>query len=75
MSAPGKSLRAATASGVAWSALQTWTVRATAAGAFIVISRQLQPTEFGLVALAMSVIGVLTLLSDSGLATFIVRDK
>ncbi|NAZ86825.1 lipopolysaccharide biosynthesis protein [Kineococcus indalonis] len=75
MSAAPGSLRAATASGVVWSALQTWTVRATAAGAFIVISRQLQPTEFGLVALAMSVIAVLTLLSDSGLATFIVRDK
>ncbi|WP_432570290.1 lipopolysaccharide biosynthesis protein [Kineococcus sp. SYSU DK005] len=74
MTAPTSSLRRDTARGVAWTALQTWTVRATTAGAFIVISRQLQPTEFGLVALAMSVIAVLTLLSDSGLATFVVRD-
>jgi O-antigen/teichoic acid export membrane protein len=69
------SLRTSAARGVLWSAIQIWTVRATTAGAFIVISRQLQPAEFGLVALAMSVIGVLTLLSDSGLATFVVRQK
>ncbi|MFD0484855.1 lipopolysaccharide biosynthesis protein [Kineococcus sp. GCM10028916] len=69
------SLRTKAAHGVLWSAIQIWTVRATTAGAFIVIGRQLQPAEFGLVALAMSVIGVLTLLSDSGLATFIVRQK
>ncbi|MBB2902004.1 O-antigen/teichoic acid export membrane protein [Kineococcus radiotolerans] len=68
-----RSLRLQAASGVMWSAAQMWLVRATAAGAFIVISRQLQPSEFGLVALAMSVIAVLQLLSDSGMATYLIR--
>ncbi|WP_337059254.1 lipopolysaccharide biosynthesis protein [Kineococcus sp. G2] len=67
------SLRARAASGVLWSAAQMWFVRATTTGAFIVISRQLTPTEFGLVALAMSVIAVLQLLSDSGMATYLIR--
>ncbi|PRY12949.1 lipopolysaccharide biosynthesis protein [Kineococcus rhizosphaerae] len=72
---PGPSLRSATASGVAWNAVQMWAVRATTALAFIVISRQLQPSEFGLVALAMSVIAVLQLLSDSGMASFLIRQE
>ncbi len=67
------SLRARAASGVLWSGAQMWLVRATTAGAFIVISRQLQPAEFGLVALAMSVIAVLQLLGDSGMATYLIR--
>ncbi|WP_432561337.1 lipopolysaccharide biosynthesis protein [Kineococcus sp. SYSU DK003] len=70
-----KSLRQRAAAGVIWSAVQMWLVRATTAGAFIIISRQLQPAEFGLVALAMSVIAVLQLLSDSGMATYLIRTQ
>ncbi|MFB9378516.1 lipopolysaccharide biosynthesis protein [Kineococcus gynurae] len=71
----GASLRGRAATGVLWTALQTWSVRATTALAFIVISRQLQPAEFGLVALAMAVIAVLTLLSDTGMATYLIRTR
>nr|WP_281372910.1 lipopolysaccharide biosynthesis protein [Kineococcus aurantiacus] len=58
-----------------WTAAQMWFVRATTAAAFIVIGRQLQPSEFGLVALAMSVIAVLQLLSDTGMANYLVRSQ
>jgi O-antigen/teichoic acid export membrane protein len=67
------SLRTQAASGVVWSAVQTWGVRLTTALAFIVISRQLSPTAFGLVALCMSVVAVLTLISDVGMATYLIR--
>lgn len=67
------SLRARAANGLMWSAVQTWSVRLTTALAFIIISRQLTPAEFGLVALSMSVIAVLTLVGDVGMAAYIVR--
>ena len=69
------SLRASAATGVAWTAVQIWTVRLTTAGAFIILSRQLQPKEFGLVALAMAVIGVLSLFGDSGIPVYVQRVK
>lgn len=67
------SLRTSAATGVMWSAVQIWTVRLTTAGAFIVLSRQLQPNEFGLVALAMAVIAVLSLFGDSGIPVYVQR--
>lgn len=67
------SLRSQAASGVMWSAVQTWGARLTTALAFIVISRQLLPSEFGLVALCMSVLAVLTLIGDVGMATYLIR--
>ena len=69
------SLRTSAASGVVWSAVQIWTVRLTTAGAFIVLSRQLLPKEFGLVALAMAVISVLSLFGDSGVPVYVQRAK
>lgn len=69
------SLRADAASGVVWTAVQIWTVRIATAAAFIVLSRQLQPMEFGLVALAMAVINVLNLFGDSGISTYVQRAK
>lgn len=67
------SLRVMAARGVVWSTLQNWGVRLMTAMAFIVISRQLQPAEFGLVALAMSILAVLTLIGDVGMANYLVR--
>lgn len=69
------SLRTSAATGVMWTAIQIWTVRLTTAGAFIILSRQLQPNEFGLVALAMAVIGVLSLFGDSGIPVYVQRAK
>lgn len=67
------SLRTSAAQGVMWMAIQVWVVRLTTVAAFVVLSRQLQPAEFGLVGLAMAVIGVLSLFGDSGISTYVVR--
>ncbi|GAB7190147.1 oligosaccharide flippase family protein [Kineococcus sp. NUM-3379] len=80
MSAPASppaqaSLRGRAAAGVLWNALQMWIVRLTTVAAFIVISRHLQPSEFGLIALGMAVIGVLMLLGDSGMTNYIIRTE
>lgn len=69
------SLRTSAASGIAWTALQMWTVRLTTAGAFVILSRQLQPKEFGLVALASAVIAVLSVVGDSGISVYVQRVK
>lgn len=56
-----------------WSAIQVWLSRSMGAIAFVVLGRQLGPAEFGLVALATAVITVLTLVTENGLATYVVR--
>ncbi|ABS05143.1 polysaccharide biosynthesis protein [Kineococcus radiotolerans SRS30216 = ATCC BAA-149] len=72
-SRPGGGLRARSAVGVMWTAGQIWASRALSAAAFVVVGRQLEPSAFGLVALATGIIAVLTIISDSGLATYVIR--
>ena len=67
------SLRTSAAQGVLWMVVQVWLVRLTTVGAFVIIARELVPSEFGLIALAMAVIGVLALFGDSGVNTYLVR--
>lgn len=69
------SLRARSAAGVVWTAAQIWTVRSLNAASFVVVGRQLEPSAFGLVALAAGIIAVLSIISDSGLATYIMRQR
>jgi O-antigen/teichoic acid export membrane protein len=59
--------------GASWSAAQRWISRLAAMAAFVVLSRLLQPSDFGLVALASSVIAVLQLVSEGGFSTYLVR--
>ncbi|WP_432494374.1 lipopolysaccharide biosynthesis protein [Kineococcus auxinigenes] len=56
-------------------AAQIWTVRSMSVVSFVVVGRQLEPAAFGLVALAGGIIGVLAILSDSGMATYLIRQQ
>lgn len=56
-----------------WTVIQTWAIRASTVAAFVVISRQLEPSEFGLVALSIAVVSVLQLIAESGMGTYLVR--
>ena len=71
---PGLTLRDRAVRGVAWSAGQKLSVRLSTIAAFIVLSRQLGPEDFGVVALATSLIAVLAILTELGLATFLVQE-
>lgn len=67
------SLRSRSVLGVMWTAAHVWSVRLMSAVAFIVVGRQLEPAEFGVVALASGVIAILFALTESGLTAYIVR--
>lgn len=73
--AGGGGLGRAARRGIAWSAAETWTVKATGAITFVIVSRQLQPSQFGLVALAVAAVAVLSLLNERGLASVLIRSS
>jgi O-antigen/teichoic acid export membrane protein len=52
-----------------------WVSRIATVAAFVILSRQLDPKDFGLIALAMAVIGVLSLFGDSGVNTYVQRAR
>jgi O-antigen/teichoic acid export membrane protein len=67
------SLRSQAVTGVMWTALQKWSVRLSTFVAFLLLGRLLAPADFGVVALAMSFIVLLTVLADAGFATYLVQ--
>lgn len=60
-------------SGVLWLAANKWVVRASGFATLMVLTRQLSPREFGVVAAAMTVIPVVYLLSDLGFSTYLLQ--
>jgi len=48
-------------------------VRSLSVVSFVIVGRQLDPAAFGVVALASGILAVLAIISDSGLATYIIR--
>jgi PST family polysaccharide transporter len=65
-------LRAAALSGSLWSAMYRWSARLVSFVTFAVLSRLLDPEQFGVVAMAGAVAGFLGLLVDFGLPRFVV---
>lgn len=61
------------ASGVLWLAANKWVVRASGFVTLMVLTRQLSPREFGVVAAAMAVIPMVYLLSDLGFSTYLLQ--
>ena len=61
--------------GVFWSAAQKWMVRASTLLAFILLGRLLSPQEFGVVALAMTIITMLGVVSDAGFTPWIIQRR
>lgn len=72
---PAPSLREQAVDGVFWSVVQRWLVRFSTIIAFVVLGRLLTPVEFGLVALAMAVVTVLTVFTDAGFGTWLIQHK
>lgn len=73
--ADGDDLRARATAGVMWAAAEKWTVRASTLVGFILLGRLLGPTEFGIVALAMVFITVLTVFTDGGLTLYLIQSR
>ncbi|MFW5469151.1 oligosaccharide flippase family protein [Knoellia sp. CPCC 206435] len=61
------------ASGVAWLAAQKWVVRAFGFATLLVLTRELSPREFGVVAAALTVIPMIYLLADLGFSTYLLQ--
>jgi O-antigen/teichoic acid export membrane protein len=75
MTGRGEDLRRKAAAGVVWTALQKWSVRLSSFIAFLVLGRLLDPSDFGVVALASAFIVLMTTLADAGFATYLVQAK
>lgn len=69
------SLHAQAVHGVLWSVVQRWLVRLSTIVAFVLLGRLLTPAEFGLVALAMVVVTVLTVVTDAGFSAWLVQHR
>ena len=61
------------ASGMVWMTAQKWDVRLSGLATVAVLTRVLDPTDFGLVAAASTIIPLVLLLSDLGFSTYIVQ--
>lgn len=63
------------AAGAAWLTMQKWVVRLSGLVTISILARLVSPEEFGAVAAASSVLPFVLLLSDLGLATYLVQAK
>ncbi|MFC7788609.1 lipopolysaccharide biosynthesis protein [Microbacterium sp. MAHUQ-60] len=73
---PGNSgLASQAASSVAWLTAQTWLAKAGGFVTVVLLARLLSPSDFGLVAVAMTVVPVVYLIADLGFATYLVQVK
>ena len=70
---PEEHLGKRAASGVLWLVAQKWVVRASGFVTLIVLTREISPREFGVVAAAMTVIPMVYLLSDLGFSTYLLQ--
>jgi O-antigen/teichoic acid export membrane protein len=67
------SLRASASRGVLWMTLQKWFTRIGGFVTVAILTRLLQPSEFGIVAATMTVLPLVVLLSDLGFSTYVVQ--
>ncbi|KGM14076.1 lipopolysaccharide biosynthesis protein [Cellulomonas bogoriensis] len=73
--APPQDLRGRAAHGVMWSAFEKWMVRGSTLVGFVILGRLLTPEEFGIVALAMVFIILLTVVTDGGFTVYLVQRR
>lgn len=67
-------LREHASRGAAWTAVMQWTIRVSAFVTFVVLGRLLSPEDFGAIALASTLVLVLSALSDFGFAAYLVQE-
>jgi O-antigen/teichoic acid export membrane protein len=70
---PDVGLGSRAAAGVLWLIAQRWGARITGFATLVVLTHQLSPREFGVVAAAMTVIPLVYLLSDLGFSTYLLQ--
>ena len=63
------------ARGVLWMTAQKWVARAGGLATITILTRLLQPEDFGLVAIAWTIVTLTYVLSDMGLATYIIQSE
>ncbi|MEW1958806.1 lipopolysaccharide biosynthesis protein [Kineococcus sp. NPDC059986] len=68
-------MRSTVLQGLSWSAAQKWASRLAGLASFIVLSRLLDPKDFGLVALASAVVTVLQLVTDGGFSAYLIQTR
>lgn len=68
-------LRTAVASGVGWTAVQKWSLRLASVLTFVVLGRLLGPADIGLAALALACLGVIGVVAELGVTTFLVQTE
>ncbi|WP_432537486.1 lipopolysaccharide biosynthesis protein [Kineococcus arenarius] len=71
----GGTLRRKAFVGVLWASLEKWSVRLSTLVGFVLLGRLLQPEEFGVVALAMVFITLLTVVADAGFSTYLIQAR
>jgi O-antigen/teichoic acid export membrane protein len=63
------------ASGFLWQAAQKWVVRVSGFATLVVLTHEISPRDFGVVAAAMTVIPIVYLLSDLGFSTYLLQTE
>jgi O-antigen/teichoic acid export membrane protein len=71
--APGEDLGRQAATGVLWLAAQKWAIRVSGFLTLVVLTHQISPRGFGVVAAAMTVVPMVYLLSDLGFSTYLLQ--
>lgn len=71
----GPGLREKTVGGLVWSTLERWGARLISTVTFITIARHVEPEEFGVVALAASIIAIVSILQRQGLGVALVQRR
>lgn len=66
-------LRSRTTSAVAWTVVDSWSSRLLSLAVFAVLTRLLDPTDFGVVTMATVAVALLTVVVDAGFAKAIVQ--
>jgi O-antigen/teichoic acid export membrane protein len=61
------------AAGFLWLGAQKWVVRASGFATLVVLTHQISPRDFGVVAAAMTVIPIVYLLADLGFSTYLLQ--
>lgn len=70
---PEEDLGRRAASGVLWLTAQKWVVRVSGFATLVLLTHEIAPRDFGVVAAAMSVIPLVYLLSDLGFSTYLLQ--
>lgn len=70
-----KNLRASLVIGTLWVILTRWSIKGLGFISTLILARLLSPSDYGLVAMAMLVVGIGTILVDFGADTAILRQK